>query len=134
MTDVNENKALVLKHLLEAVYGHRPELWDEIMDEQFDLHHPVVGPGRSNYEAACEILWAGFPDLRVEIHDVVAEADRVAVRYTERGTHLGDFMGIPPTGKSYEKHGFTLYRVANGRLAEAWFQEDDLGFHQQLFG
>jgi steroid delta-isomerase-like uncharacterized protein len=133
MTDLAENKALVRRHLLEAVSGQRPELWDEIMGERFDLHHPIVEPGRANYRAACEVLWAGFPDVRIEVHDLVAEGDRVVVRYTERGTHLGDFMGIPPSGKSYEKHGFALYRIEAGQLAEAWIQEDDLGYQRQLF-
>ena len=71
--------------------------------------------------------------LLVEVLDLLAENDRVMVRYIERGTHTGDLMGLPPTGRSYEKHGFALYRVADGRLAECWLQEDDLGFQQQLF-
>jgi predicted ester cyclase len=134
MTDLDANKALVRRHLEEAINQRRPELWDEIMGDGFDLHHPSIAPGRANYRAAVDVLRDGFPDLREEILDVVAEGDRVAVRYVERGTHLGDFMGIPPTGKAYEKHGFALYRIADGKLAEAWFQEDDLGFQQQVFG
>jgi predicted ester cyclase len=66
--------------------------------------------------------------------DIVAEGDRVAIRYVERGTHLGDLMGLPPSGRTYAKHGMTMYRLADGRLAEAWLQEDDAGYQQQLFG
>ena len=128
-----ENKALVRRHLGEAISQDRPEVWDEIMDEGFTLHHPLVQRGRAGYRAAVDALRAGFPDLREEILDIVAEDDRVVVRYMERGTHTGDFLGMPPTGKTYEKHGFALYRIANGRLVEAWFQEDDAGFQQQLF-
>jgi predicted ester cyclase len=131
--DPSENKALVRRHLEEAVSGARSELWDEIMAEDFHLHHPSLKPGRANYMASVDVLRAGFPDLREEILDLVAEGDRVVARYIERGTHLGDFMGVPPTGKAYEKHGFALYRIADGRLAEAWVQEDELGFERQLF-
>ena len=91
-------------------------------------------PGRTNYAAALAMLRGGFPDLRVEVLDLVAEDDRVVVRYIERGRHTGDFVGLPPTGRAYEKHGFALYRVARGKLAEAWMQEDDQGYQQQLFG
>ena len=104
------------------------------MADDFLLHHPLVQPGRSNYVAALEVLWAGFPDVNVELLDLVAEDDRVVARYVERGTHTGEFFGLPPSGRSYAKHGFALYRVADGRLAEAWMQEDDQGYQQQLFG
>ena len=104
------------------------------MAEDFVLHHPLVPAGRSNYAEAVATLWAGFPDLNEEVLDLVAEDDRVVARYIERGTNTGEFLGLAPTGRSYAKHGFALYRVANGRLAEAWMQEDDQGFQQQLFG
>lgn len=134
MSETRDNKAVVRRHLEQAINQRRPELWSELMADDFVLHHPLLGPGGSAYEDAMALLWSGFPDLSVEILDLVAEEDRVVVRYIERGTHSGDFLGMPPTGKSYEKHGFTLYRVENGQLAEAWLQEDDQGFQQQLFG
>ena len=133
MSALDDNRALVLRHLEEAVNLDRPELWNDIMAEDFIIHHPLVEPGRAGYAAGLGLLRAGFPDLNVELLDVVAEHDRVVVRYIERGTHTGDFMDLPPTGRSYEKHGFAMYRVADGRLAECWLQEDDLGFQQQLF-
>ena len=134
MTDPEANKALVRRHLEVGISQNRPEVWDEIMDERFAFRNPPLAPGRDSYKAAVEILRTGFPDLREEILDIVAEGDRVAVRYIERGTHLGDFMGIAPSGNAYEKHGFALYRIADGRLAEAWCQEDELGFQRQIFG
>ena len=134
MTQLDDNKAIVRRHLEEAVGGRKPEIWNEIMAEDFVLHHPLVQAGRSNYAAAVAMLWAGFPDLNEEVLDLVAEGDRVVARYMERGTNTGEFLGLAPTGKSYAKHGFALYRITNGQLAEAWMQEDDQGFQQQLFG
>jgi predicted ester cyclase len=133
MSALDENKALVRRHLEEAVNLERPQLGKAILAEDFISRHPLVEPGRAGYAAGLGLLRAGFPDLNVEVLDVVAENDRVVVRYIERGTHTGDFMDLPPTGRSYEKQGFALYRVADGRLAECWLQEDDLGFQQQLF-
>ena len=128
------NKAIVRRHLEEAITLNRPEVWDEIMREDFTLNHPLVERGRDGYKAAVDALRSGFPDLREEILDIVAEDDRVVVRYIERGTHTGDFLGTPPSGRTYEKQGFALYRIEAGQLAEAWFQEDDAGFQQQIFG
>ena len=134
MTRVDDNKATVRRHLEEALSGRHPELWNEIMAEDFVLHHPLMPAGRSNYAEAVATLWAGFPDLNEEVLDLVAEDDRVVARYIERGTNTGEFLGLAPTGRSYAKHGFVLYRLAKGRLAEAWVQEDDQGFQQQIFG
>jgi steroid delta-isomerase-like uncharacterized protein len=114
-------------------------VWEEIMAEDFHLHHPLVEAGvleagRTGYTKALGQLWEAFPDLEVELHRVVGEDDFVVIHYTERGTHLGDFMGVAPNGRSYEKHGFSMYRVSEGRLQECWLQEDDQSFQQQLFG
>ncbi len=128
------NKAVVLRHLEEAISKNRPELWDELMADDFTLHHPMVAPGRDAYAHSVAVLRAGFPDLSEEVLDIVAEDDRVVVRYVERGTHTGDFMGMAPTGRRYEKQGFALYRLAGGRLCEVWVQEDDQGFARQIFG
>ena len=93
MSASQDNKALVRRHLEEAVNQGRPEVWIDVMAEDFVLHHPLVEPGRASYAAALAMLQGGFPDLRVEVLDLVAEDDRVVVRYIERGTHTGDFVG-----------------------------------------
>jgi steroid delta-isomerase-like uncharacterized protein len=132
VSDVASNKRLVRRHLEDALSGKRPDVWAEIMADDFVIHHPAVARGRAGYHAAVAILWEAFPDLSEEILDMVAEGDRVAVRYVERGTHTGDFLGVAPSGRSYEKRGIALYRIRDGRLVEAWMQEDDLGFQQQI--
>ena len=113
MSDATDrNKAAVRRHLEEAVSQKQPKVWDEVMTADFVIHHPLVAPGRAGYAAAVAAYWEGFPNLAVEILDLVAESDKVVVRYMERGTHAGDFLGVPPSGRSYEKHGFALYRIA----------------------
>ena len=126
------NKDVVREHIERAVNGQFPELWERLMRPDFVMHHRAVQPGRDGYRTALKSYWQSFPDLSIEILDLVAEGDRVAARYIERGTHLGEFNGRTPTGQGYEKHGLAIYRVVNSQLAEAWIQEDDLGWARQL--
>ena len=74
----------------------------------------------------------GSPDLYFTIEDQVAEGDKVVTRYTARGTHLGPFMGIPPTGKHITVTGIGIIRVADGKIVEEWANGDNLGLLQQL--
>ena len=66
------------------------------------------------------------------IHDVVAEGDRVAVRLTSKATQTGMFMGMPPSGKTYEIEEIHLFRIVDGKVAEHWHQGDFLGMMRQL--
>ena len=75
---------------------------------------------------------AAFPDLHVTIEDVVAEGDRVVVRTTYTGTHQADLQGIPATGKTVSESAITIFRLANGKIAEGWLVADNLGLMQQL--
>ena len=73
-----------------------------------------------------------FPDIHVTIEDMVAEADKVVARLTFRGTHRGEFKGIPPTEKEVIWTGIWIYRVANGKFVERWHNYDLLGLLRQL--
>jgi steroid delta-isomerase-like uncharacterized protein len=125
------NKEVVRRHLEDAWNDHHPELWNELLDQNLVIHHPQMPPGREAYVQGCDVYWAAFPDAHTEILDLIAEGDRVVARWVERGTHKGEFMGVPPTGRTYEKQGISIYRVQDGRLAEVWLQEDA---STQMFG
>jgi len=73
-----------------------------------------------------------FPDLNIRIDKLLAEEDLVAVRWTARGTNTGSGNGIPATGRSVETHGTTLFRMAEGRIAEEWTCANSLGLMRQL--
>jgi steroid delta-isomerase-like uncharacterized protein len=73
-----------------------------------------------------------FPDLRFTIEEQIAEGDRVMTRWTARGTHRGELMGIPPTEKTATVSGITLDRISDGRIAESIGSWDALGMMQQL--
>ena len=78
------------------------------------------------------MLFTAFPDLQFTIEDMVAEGDFVVVRHTTRGTHQGNFRGIPPTGKQVSGTGMFIDRIVNGKAVEQWINGDDLGLLQQL--
>ena len=82
-----------------------------------DQGFPSAGPG----------LRTAFPDRNDMIEDMIAEGDMVAMKYRSRGTHAGNFNGIPPTGKKYDIQNFALFRLADGKITEAWFMTDEAG-------
>ncbi len=73
-----------------------------------------------------------FPDLHMEIDDMIAEGDKMAVRYTYTGTFKGDFMGIPPTGKKFNMPHAMFYRFKDGKQAEVAMFLDMLSWYRQL--
>lgn len=93
---------------------------------------PGVAPDTAGMKQFILGFRAGFPDAVFTIEDMVAEDDRVAGRWTMRGTHTGDFNGIPATGKPVTLTGFSLLRIQDGQFAEFWHLEDDLGVLRQL--
>ena len=79
------------------------------------------------------MLCSGFPDFRGTIEDLfAAEGHKVVLRFTFRGTHQGEFMGVAPTGRQVTMAGIDILRVADGKIVELWGQEDMLGMKQQL--
>ena len=78
------------------------------------------------------MLRSGIPDFKATIDDVVAEGDRVVIRMTFRGTQTGEFMGMPPTGKSISVGVIDIFRIAGGKIVEHWGQMDSMGMMQQL--
>lgn len=66
-----------------------------------------------------------FPDVRVDVEDVISEGDMVAARVTMRGTHRGEFQGIPPTDKQVEVKAIDIFRITDGKIVEHWGHSDD---------
>jgi steroid delta-isomerase-like uncharacterized protein len=77
-------------------------------------------------------FFAAFPDARGEIEEVVAEGDRVVVRWKTTATHLGEYAGAPPTGRTVAWSGVNLYRLQGGKVVELWQTADVLGLLQQI--
>ena len=107
---------------------------DELLAHDYVYHmsgrpKPVT---REEYKQFARMFRTAFPDGRMTVEDMIAEGDKVVTRYTSRGTHKGDFMGIPATGKEVVSTGIVISRIAEGKIAEDWEEFDGLGFSQQL--
>jgi steroid delta-isomerase-like uncharacterized protein len=75
---------------------------------------------------------AGLPDIKIEVGDVIAEGDIVVAPWTMSGTHLGELMGIPPSGKAVRWDGITIYRIEDGKVVDERGEEDGLGLLRQI--
>ncbi len=129
-----DNKALVLRYVEEVLNKKNLSLIDELFAPTF-IDHDASMPeakGPAGIKRVAAMVHASFPDLQFTVEDMVAEGDKVVYRYTVRGTHLGDFMGIAPTGKQTAVTGIHIYRIANGKLQEEWENWDMLGLMRQL--
>ena len=118
----------------EVINGHRVDLIDEIFAPDYTNHAlpPGLPPGRGGVKIFVGMFLAAFPDARITIEDLLTEGDKVASRVRYRGTHSGDFMGLPPTGKGFDVTGTNFFRVHDGRIVENWSSFDMFGLMQQL--
>lgn len=129
-----ENKRIISRITLEVFNLGKPELLDEIVAADAYDHSAAPGmpPGVEGYKRFVTILRTAFPDLEYTIDQQLAEGDLVATRVTGRGTHSGDFMGIPPTGQRVTWTQTHLSRMVDGKMVEHWADMDQLGLLQQL--
>lgn len=108
---------------------------DELAAENLVNHDPADGGEYSGREAAKEqirMYRAAFPDLKLTVDDIFESGDEVAIRWTARGTHRGELMGLAPTGVQTTTTGITIDRYQDGKLVESWTNWDTLGLMRQL--
>jgi steroid delta-isomerase-like uncharacterized protein len=130
----NDNKAVVRRFYQEVLNERKLDVLDQIAAEDYVEHDPFPGQGngRADLKARVASLHKAFNPLRFNVEDVIAEGDKVVVRWTNSGTDRGGFMGIPPTGRKFGIAGIDIYVVRDGRMAEHWHVVDMLGHMQQL--
>lgn len=129
-----QNKALVRRYLDQVYNNGRSEVIVELIADDYLDHSAPSGqtPGAAGTRQVYDMYRTAFPDLRVEIHDLVAEHDLVVARATFTGTSRGPLMGAPPTGKPVQFASMVIVRLRAGRLVERWEQMDLLGLMLQL--
>lgn len=93
---------------------------------------PQLPPGPEGVKAIVSAFRSAFPDYWIRIEHIVASGDRVAARFRQGGTHKGELMGIPPTGKRVEWSEMGVLRLAGGQIAESWYDVDLAGLMAQL--
>ena len=130
----DEHKAIIREHLEVLFNQHRVDRTGETVADDYLDHAPLPeqAPGLEGAKQKWAGYLAGVPDTRLTIEDMVAEGDKVAVRWTGQGTQRGELLGIPPTGRHIRVVGISIYRLAGGKIAEQWERWDKLELMQQL--
>jgi steroid delta-isomerase-like uncharacterized protein len=132
MSDLNKT---VCRRLIEEVLNRGDfSLVDTLVSPGYVYHGPggLELRGRDGFKQIVTLYRTAFPDLHMTIQDLVAENDKVAIRWTARGTHKGDLAGIAPTGRAATVTGIVVSRVVDGMLAEDFETFDEVGMLRQL--
>lgn len=110
-------------------------LAQELIDKDAVFHvpgqtSPLQGP--AGYLFILTMMRGGFPDIQWTLEETISEGDRIAARFTMRGTHRGTFLGMPATGKPFEVQAINFYRWSDDKIVEEHGQPDLLGLMQQI--
>jgi steroid delta-isomerase-like uncharacterized protein len=129
-----QNKELVRLLMEEDISRGNVAVAERIIHPDFFDHTnpPGMQRGLEGHNAIVRLFRAAFPDQWWQIEDLIAEGDRVVARTTMRGTHDGDFFGIPASGRAVTLTGVHVIRIADGKIVEHWGSNDDLGLMRQI--
>ncbi|MEO0535820.1 MAG: ester cyclase [Cyanobacteria bacterium P01_A01_bin.123] len=135
LTDQNRAIALRFAHEGWGTNSNWEKIWDELMAPDV-IHYfnsqPELIVGLEANKAFNASLFRGFPDIQHTIEDVIAEDDKVVYRSTLEGAQTGEFLGVPPTGKTAKINDFTLLQIINGKIVAWWYDCNLLAVMQQL--
>lgn len=133
--NTEDNKQLLRRFENEAWNNHRPAILDELCAPDYRAHMPG---GRTldltEHRQVMTFFQQAFPDCGVTTDELIAEGERVAWRWTFRGTQFGEFHSLPPTGRCVTMSGISMLRIGDGKLLESWHQGDNQSLVQQLTG
>ena len=137
IAETERNKA-ISRHFCDAMNTHDAEIMSRTIDELVDPDAlirtplPITVTGARAMKEVFARLHRAYPDLHITVEDLIAEGDEVVIRDSVTGTHRGEYMGIPPTGKSVTYNEIFIFRFLNGRIAETWGVVDVLSQMRQL--
>jgi steroid delta-isomerase-like uncharacterized protein len=130
----SENKAVVQRFIDEVLNQGKLETADEIVAEDFVELDPLPGQrqGRGGLKEIVGMLRTAFPDMHWSIDETIAAGEKVVTRFTWTGTHKGEFLGIPATGRPVSVKGVVIDRIVGGKMTDSRILMDNLGMMQQL--
>jgi steroid delta-isomerase-like uncharacterized protein len=136
---LEQNKELARRYFESCLQGDL-DIFDQILAPEFHVFHirqrgqpgPAEERGPAAFKQVIPAFRAAFPDGQIVVDDMVAEADRVTACWTFRGTHQGEYFGVPPTGQTITYSGVNGFRIKNNQLAESWDIWDTINLFQQL--
>jgi steroid delta-isomerase-like uncharacterized protein len=129
-----ENKAIA-RRFIRVWDTDDPSILDELAAPDIYVSYPILpGPiqGAGPFKEVLAGVRAGLPDIKIEVGNLIAEGDFVVAPWTISGTHLGDLMGIPPSGKRVTWDGITIYRIEDGKVVDERGEENGLGLLRQI--
>lgn len=131
---IEDNMAVYRRFVDEVINkGNLDPIPELYAPDYVDHSRPPGAPeGLDGVRAIPTMFRGAFPDVHFTIEKMIGEGDKVATYVVGRGTHLGPFMGIPPTGKKCEWESMGIFRVVDGKIVEHWGQPDLFGLLQQL--
>jgi steroid delta-isomerase-like uncharacterized protein len=129
-----ENNIAIQQKFGEAVNTGNLEVLRTLVADTCIEHDPAPEqkPGAQGYIDFFTTMRTAFPDFQIKVVNLVADDESVAFAYSASGTHAADFMGLPPTGKTFEVRGMQISRFENGKMVERWGSSDELGILKQL--
>jgi steroid delta-isomerase-like uncharacterized protein len=127
----HENETLARAVFTEVFNGHDLDRIDDYFGVDY-AHDAPIPPGREAFKAFMGAVISAFPDFNGTLEDVIVGEDKVVCRSTWRGTHRGELLGIPATGRNVQYGVIEIFRVEDGRFVEHWQQSDTLTMFQQL--
>ena len=134
MSREEQNKAVVRRY--QEIYNSDTlDALPEVLSPDFKPHNlmPGVPPGLAGYQMIQQGTLAAYPDFHVAIEDLIAEGDKVVMRFVITGTHTGaPFMGIPAAGVKIRVTGISIFQLQDGKIVEHWGEEDAAGWLAQL--
>jgi steroid delta-isomerase-like uncharacterized protein len=134
MSTIDTNKAVARRYIEAFWNGNDPSIIAEIAAEDV-IGHPAPGQtlqGRERLERRHTALRQVYGDIRFVVEDLIAEGDKVLLRWSFTGNQIGPIMGAEPTGKQISVGGMNLFQLTGGKIVEFWVNADDLGELQQL--
>jgi steroid delta-isomerase-like uncharacterized protein len=130
-----QTNAALVRESVEALNAGDTERLLAVVAPDIVIHYaeiPEPLQGRETWLQGFEMMKRAFPDLEAQVDDLVAAEDKVAIRLTLRGTHAGEFQGVPATGRKIRYVSHEFYRVTNGLVAEEWICSDMASLFRQL--
>ena len=131
-----ENEAIVGRYWDEVWNRHNDDALMELFSPH-EVHHWGIGDdtiGPDEFLSRVAGFRTAFPDFQIHVEQTISTGDLVVSRYRATGTHQGEWLGIPATGKAVEYTGMNIFRIACGRIVESWGEADHLGLLEQLGG
>jgi len=127
-------KILTRRFYDDVLVGGNLDLIDELFHDEFVEHEefPGLPPGKEAPRFFVTMLREAFPDVSVTVEDIIVEDNKVVSRFRLSGTHQGEFMGIPPTGKKINVQAIDILAYRDGKLIEHWAVTDQMAMMQQL--